>query len=134
MPPEARVAIYEPAKSFIDNFKFELEQSGHTVVGVATSVEEGAVLTPRLEELGVNVILLGDSLLDPVMEGYEPYKPLEAMMAEGIKASLPDIQIVDVSSRGDTEGADYHVSKSAMIDRRHRVNIGDFVTKIPLNP
>jgi CO dehydrogenase/acetyl-CoA synthase alpha subunit len=127
MPPEARVAIYESTLGFVDEYRLQLERSGHTVVGVAANIDEGADLTPRLEELGVEVILLGDSL---VPESGDEYKSEGEMMVRRIKSGQPEIVIVDVSTWGDIKGADYHVRKSSMLERENRVNIGNFVTKI----
>lgn len=125
MPPEAKVAIYESMPGFVEEYRAQLEQSGHTVVGVATNIHEGADLTPRLEELGVQVIFLAGNFY-PHSE-YD-YDSEGRRMARGIKSSHPQIQIVGVPDSGRIEGTDFNVSKTRML--ADRVHLGEFVREI----
>lgn len=120
MPPEAIVAIFEDNPSFLEEYRWYMKDGGHSVVGVATNMSEAVGLVPRLDELGVEVVLLDGNLSPDMDDGSEG-----RLLARGIKSRNPDIKIVGVSMAGTVEGADFNVSKTRMLV--DRVDLGEFV-------
>lgn len=127
MPPEARVAIYEDEPSFIKTCKFELEQAGHTVVGVARDMDEAVELLPKLGDLGVEVVLVDGNLSPEADSGVEGM-----LITEGIKSRHPNIKVIGISMSRPVVGADANMTKTQMTVNRIRKGptIGDLVTRI----
>lgn len=105
MPEKAKVAIFEDHLSTIERMKKYIESSGHSVIAVASTLEEALLLIRSLREKGVQVATI-DGNLNSKSSGNDGDKILRA-----IKESAPEIKTIGFSTLGGIRGVDIDMMK-----------------------
>lgn len=107
-PENASVFVAEPDFLWRGNYRRWLERAGHTVVATADSLEDAEVVIPTLEDLGVQVAIVSDTLGNGhgVSDGTEA-----ALVVSELRAINPDISIIGSTYSGRIEGTDADVLK-----------------------
>jgi len=106
MPPEAKIFYVEDDNSSRKVITEYLNDDGHTVVEIATNLEDALDKIPDLKIRGVNVAIVDGNLSRYSQDGSDG-----KLVIQEIKKQHPDIIVIGHSLEKPLFGADYNSTK-----------------------
>ena len=102
----ARIILIEDDPTLRDDFRANLEVSGHKVVAQAGSVETAALLVDNLTPDDVDIAIVDGNLSEGSADGSDGER-----VAEDIHQRLGGVIVIGASMDGEVRGADRNVPK-----------------------
>ncbi len=93
MPKEARIAIIEDHKDYLQVIEEFLQENGHIIVKIATTFPDALLLAKNLKRLKVSIVILDGNLTPGKIDGKEGQLILTA-----IRKYAPHIKVIGISS------------------------------------
>ena len=117
-----KVAVFEDEPRWVEMLTQDIEDSGHKVAGIATTLPEALGLISTLEELQAALV---DGNLDPSKHDGEDGKTI---LEELRKKFGAEVYTICISAANELPGSDLHLSKSdKLTDPR---NLADALIKL----
>jgi CheY-like chemotaxis protein len=109
MPEKAKVAVFEDDKDYRGFIEEFLQDTGHTIVAMATTFPEALALAQRLSALGVEIAILDANLTKGENDGSEGQTVLRA-----IRELAPHVKVIGMSGVA-FRGVDFDLGKINLV-------------------